>query len=544
VNWAPSRTLRTATTRGAPDQRAVVRAITAGAGAQLLGVVLVGGATGLLTWAARRPSLGAIAGLLVAVELAAFLRAPLRHVARHASHDLGLGGLRGWRIWLLESVATWSPSRLAAARAGDLLTRCLEDADAIQDLWVRVLVPTGSTLVALAAASVIVAGIAPLAGLALALATTVVATGAWRSSRSICVAGAEEAELRGAIAARVVEFVHGANTLVLLGADASHVGATTSLIHRADALAAHRDAIVSRLSLLAAVASGLALVATALSVPLTYADPAAYTGVLLAVLASGELLVSLPLTLEPLGPIAGAAVRLEQLADDLPTGTMPAQRGALRLAGVGVAASAVGPLLVEDVTLAVEPATSVAVHGPTGSGKSSLLAVAARLEARRGGTITLGDVELDQLDEESLRRSVAWLPDAPGLLEGRVRDVLDVGRRLGDEVLASSLDRVGLTETLRERGGLDAVLGSRGSELSGGERQRLALARVLAGSPDLFVLDEPTAGLDAQSVTIVLDALDESHAGVLVATHDAQVVAWAHDRRAVVDGRLASLPLE
>jgi ABC-type transport system involved in cytochrome bd biosynthesis fused ATPase/permease subunit len=295
---------------------------------------------------------------------------------------------------------------------------------------------------------------------------------------------------------------------------------------------------MSRISLLAAISSGLALIAAALSAPLTSSDPAAYTGVVLAVLTGGGLLSSLPLALESLGSIAGAAARLERLAQPLRGGTVLAVAGSLELVGVGVAADPVGPLLVRDASVLVAPASSVAVHGPTGSGKSSLLAVAAALEPHRGGRVTLGGTDVDELDESSLRRRVAWLPDAPRLLEGRVRDVLDVGRGLSDERLQTSLDRVGLTETLRERGGLDAVVGSRGSGLSGGERQRLALARVLAGEPDVYVLDEPTAGLDPASVATVLDALDQTQAGVLVATHDAQVLRWAGEQRGVADGRL------
>src|ERR1700685_3149973 len=98
--------LRAAAARGAPDRGAVVRAVLAGARASIAGSALGGGATGLFTWAAGRPSLGEIAGLLVAVELVAFLRAPLRHAARRSAHELGLDGIRGWRVWLLESVAS------------------------------------------------------------------------------------------------------------------------------------------------------------------------------------------------------------------------------------------------------------------------------------------------------------------------------------------------------------------------------------------------------------------------------------------------------
>jgi ABC-type transport system involved in cytochrome bd biosynthesis fused ATPase/permease subunit len=87
---------------------------------------------------------------------------------------------------------------------------------------------------------------------------------------------------------------------------------------------------------------------------------------------------------------------------------------------------------------------------------------------------------------------------------------------------------------LEQRGGLDAVIGQRASDLSAGERRRLALARLLAGGPDLYLLDEPTAGLDDESAALVLHALDATGAGVLVATHDDRVDGWARRRREIV----------
>ena len=535
---APRDAVATAAARGAPPRRLLVRAVAAGAVAQLATVALIAGATGLLTWSASRPGLSAVAGLLVAVELVAFLRAPLRHVERVAAHDLGLDGLAGWRTWLLDAVATWSPSRLAAARAGDLLARCLEDADRLQDLWVRSVVPAAATSVALLSASVLLAIVRPLAGAAVALATIVVAVAVWRRATRVADLGAEEAGLRGAAAARAVELAHGAAALRLLGAHEEHQELTCDLVHRADRLAARRDGVVAQLSLLSSIAAALALGVAVASVGFPTAHPAIGAAVALAALACGELLVSLPVSLEALGPVAGAAGRLDGLAAPLGAGTDEAPAGALALHHVDVAAAAAGPVLLAGVDVDVAPGATVAVVGPTGSGKSSLLAVAAGLEAPRGGDVTLGGVPLTALTEASLRRRVAWLPTHPTLLEGRVRDVLDVGRGLGDDELDAALAAVGLTEALAARGGLDAVVGQRGEDLSGGEQRRLALARLVAGRPDVYVLDEPTAGLDEATARVVLDALDEAGAAVLVATHDPRVATWTTTRRSVREGRV------
>lgn len=535
MTTGPSELLTTTLQRGAPARRVVVRAVLCGAIAQLAGIALVGGATGLLTWSSMRPGLATVVGLLVAVEVVAFLRAPLRHAERVAAHDLGLGGLSGWRTWLLESVATWSPSRLAAARTGDLLARCLEDTDRLQDMWVSVLVPAASSVLALLAASVLIAIAVPLAGAGLAIATVLVVTLAARRARRAVDLGVEEARLRGSVAARVVEFTHAAGSLAALGASSRHAAATTALVDRADHLAARRAASASTLCVVAGFAGGASLLTAVAAARLPTSHPGLAAGVVLATLACTELLVGIPALLDSLGAVAGAAERLGSLAEPVSNGTTRARRGDLELREVDVTAGADGPVLLRGVSLVAAPASTVSVLGPTGSGKSSLLAVASRLEQPAGGTISLDGVDVGDLEEASLRERLAWLSATPTLLEGRVRDVLDVGRGIHDADLRAAIERVGLADILDDRGGLDAVIGPRAMDLSGGERRRLALARLLAGRPDCFVLDEPTAGLDRDAVNVVLRALDDTRAAVLVATHDDQVAAWSSTARSVDD---------
>lgn len=535
MSSAKTQALVTTLRRGAPSRSVVVRAILCGSVAQLAGVALVGGAAGLLTWSSSRPGLASVAGLLVAVEVVAFLRAPLRHAERVAAHDLGLDGLSGWRTWLLESVATWSPSRIAAARTGDLLARCLEDTDRLQDLWVSVLVPAASSVLALLAAAVLLAIAVPVAGAALAVATVLVVVATVRRARRVVQLGIEEARLRGGVAARVVEFTRAASGLAALGATARHAATTASLADRADQLALRRAASASTLGVLAGFAGGAALFVAVAAVPLPTSHAGLAAGVVLATLACTELLVGIPAVLDSLGTVAGAAERLGALAEPVGSGTTPARRGDLELRGLEVAASAGGPVLLRGVSLVASPGSPVAVLGPSASGKSALLAVAARLEGPAAGTVLLDGVDVNDLDEASLREHVAWLSATPTLLEGRVRDVLDVGRGIGDDELAAAIERVGLTAVLDDRGGLDAVIGPRAMDLSGGERRRLALARLLAGQPDCLVLDEPTAGLDPEAVRVVLAALDDTGAAVLVATHDDQVAAWSSSARSVDD---------
>jgi ATP-binding cassette subfamily C protein CydC len=357
---------------------------------------------------------------------------------------------------------------------------------------------------------------------------------AWRARRVVDL-GAEEARLRGSVAARVVEFTHAARSLSALGATARHASTTTALAERADQLAARRAGSASTLGIVAGITGGAALLVAVAAVRLPTSHPALAAGVVLATLACTELLVGIPALLDPLGAVAGAASRLGALGEPMSAGSTAATRGELELRDVDLAACADGPILLHGVSLIVTPGSTLSVLGPSASGKSSLLAVAARLEQPASGVVSLAGTDLDELDEASLREHVAWLSASPTLLEGRVRDVLDVGRGIDETELAAAVDRVGLTDVLSERGGLDAVIGPRAADLSGGERRRLALARLLAGRPDLYVLDEPTAGLDEVAVSAILRTLDDTGAAVLVATHDDQVAAWSSSSRAVGD---------
>jgi ABC-type transport system involved in cytochrome bd biosynthesis fused ATPase/permease subunit len=536
--------LRTVAERGAPSRRRLIRAVAAGAGAQIAGIVLVGAATALLCWSSQRPGLGAVAGILILVELVAFLRPPLRHTERVASHDLGLEGLAGWRRWLLDAVATWSPGRLAAARTGDLLTRCIDDTDRLQDYWVRADVPFRSTAVAIGVGAVALALLEVAAGAAI-LAAAALTLGLLRIVRERALRCAvDEAAHRGRAASISVELAHGAAALELLGAAGRLAAESDAAAAAAREARRTRERIIARLHIAVALLAGLVVIAAvsgrhAIGWGFAVGHPAGIAGVVVAALAATSLLDGWVQDLDASCDVFGAAVRLAGLEEPLPAGTATAIAGPLRLDSVDVAAAQDGPTLLRGVSLVVAPGASIALAGPSGEGKSSLLAIAARLEPVRAGSVTLAGLTLSSLEEDSLRRQVGWLPAVPSLLEGRIRDIVDLGRGFDDEAILAVLDHVGLASVLAPRGGLDAVVGSRGLGLSGGERRRLALARLLIARPGLLLLDEPTAGADEQTGAGVLAAIDATGAASLVATHDDDVVRWADVTCWVAEGRVS-----
>jgi putative ABC transport system ATP-binding protein len=208
--------------------------------------------------------------------------------------------------------------------------------------------------------------------------------------------------------------------------------------------------------------------------------------------------------------------------------------------------SAAGPVeILRGVSLTVEPGERVAVVGPSGSGKSSLIAVAAGLEQPTSGTVRLFGQELGRLSEDGrakLRRgkvslvfqSFHLLPNMTA--EENVSAPLEIaGRSAAAKTARDWLARVGLSERLRHYP----------HQLSGGEQQRVALARALAIQPELLFADEPTGNLDAANASgvaeLMFELVAETGAAMVLVTHDPALAARA-DRQIVMGGGLVVDP--
>jgi ABC-type transport system involved in cytochrome bd biosynthesis fused ATPase/permease subunit len=183
--------------------------------------------------------------------------------------------------------------------------------------------------------------------------------------------------------------------------------------------------------------------------------------------------------------------------------------------------------LVADATLDVAPGRRVALVGASGVGKSTLLRALAALDDVASGALTFGGVSLADLDEEELRRYVAYVASEPGLTRGYAIDVVNLGRTSSRSV-HDDLGALGLiTDTA-----------TRWEELSRGERARVALARAMVTNPSWYLLDEPTSGLGTAETTSVLSLLASTGATVIVATHDPQVMAWCDQVIELTNGEL------
>ena len=178
----------------------------------------------------------------------------------------------------------------------------------------------------------------------------------------------------------------------------------------------------------------------------------------------------------------------------------------------------------------VRPGELLAVTGASGAGKSTLLAVLAGLVAPSSGRVTVGDVDLTDLDREAWWRHLTWLPQRPAFVAGTVADNVRLADpQASDAAVARALVEAGADFVPALAAGQDTVLGAGGAGLSAGQRQRVALARAFLRDTPLVLLDEPTAGLDAATEARVVAALHRLAVGrtVVVVAHRPALVAAA-----------------
>ncbi len=181
------------------------------------------------------------------------------------------------------------------------------------------------------------------------------------------------------------------------------------------------------------------------------------------------------------------------------------------------------PPAVRGVGLELRTGKSVALVGGSGAGKSTLLFLLMGFLQPQRGEIRVGELSLALADPLAWRRKIGWLGQNPALFSGSIADNIRLGRpEASPEEVRDAAARAGVLEFARQLPeGLETRVGELGIGLSRGQAQRVALARALVRDAPLLLLDEPTAGLDAETERRVLDAVDrlrEDHA-VLTVTH-------------------------
>ncbi|BFP53769.1 thiol reductant ABC exporter subunit CydD [Streptomyces sp. CMC78] len=524
-------------TSGSRSGRVLAR-VRASAGAQrgrltlalLLGSLAVGSAVGLMAvsgWlisrASEQPPVMYLMMAVTATRAFGIGRAVFRYAERLVSHDAVLKLLADLRVSVYRGLERIAPAGLRTTRRGDLLSRLVADVDALQDYWLRWLLPAGTALVVGTAAAGFTGWLLPEAGVILAVGLLVAGVGVPLVSGA-CARRTERqlAPARAALATRVADLLGSTAELTVAGA----LPARQARLRTADRLLTR---IASRAAAATALGGGLSALVCGLTVvaAAAVAVPAVHDGrlsgvalavVVLTPLAAFEAVTGLPLAVQYRRRVARSAERVFEVLDapvpvrepespaEEPASPFPLEVRGLSARYPGAARDALSSL---DLTLT--PGRRIAVVGPSGSGKTTLAQVLLRFLDASSGTYRLGGVEAAALESDAVRRSVGLCAQDAHVFDSTIRENLRLARPgATDPELRDALSPARLLEWVAALPqGLDTPVGEHGARLSGGQRQRLALARALLADFPVLVLDEPAEHLDLPTAdALTADLLD------------------------------------
>ncbi|MDA8295110.1 MAG: thiol reductant ABC exporter subunit CydC [Actinomycetota bacterium] len=534
-------------------RRDVLQAVLAGTVSAWSSVGLLATSGWLITRAAERPPVLALAVAIGAVQACSLFRGVSRYAERLGIHRCALQRLSASRLALFDALEPRVPGALYPGAGGAVLSAFLSDAEAVSEGWARwsiaaVEVVAGLAL-ALAACLLAAPTTAPLllgGVLSAVLAALVAEALAGRAATSL-------ASERAVLAATVLEAAAGGAELLVYGSGERVAQRLAAQEARVRAAALRRAAASGAGRLLGAAAAGTALAAilwvgTAAVRGHGLSGPgfAAVTFSCMAVLDAASGLSPALVARRLAGVASGRLVALGELAvparEPAEPAAAPTRPGALVCADVAIGAG--GRTLLEQVNLSLEVGACIGLTGPSGSGKTTLLHVALHLREAEAGSVTLSGTPVAELARVDLARQLVGIGEDPYIFVGTLADNLRLAATAaGDRELLEALGRVGLASWLAGLpDGLATAVGAGGWQVSAGERQRLALARALLSGASVLLLDEPTAHVDPGSCEDLLGALvvAASGRGVLVVAHDLPPSLPLAARLGIANGSLAS----
>jgi len=437
-------------------------------------------------------------------------RVLLRYGERLLTHEATFRALADLRVWFFRKLAGSAAGGLGFRHVGDALSRLVGDVEALDGLYLRLIVPLCGALLVLPVLLLVLgaASVGLAVGVGLLFVLTAFVLPWFVAQRSAAGSGRLAADMSG-LRVATLDLMSGLREIRAFGAGPrmlDRLAAREQALLSAQSSLARGTAWIGGGAFLCGQAAILLVLAAALGigfVPIPAMQAVLCLFLLLTAFELATLLVrsgmlaghmsrSAARVLDAAGPgEAAEGLRAARVA------AMP-QDGAVRFEGVGFRWQADRAAALDGLSLEIPAGARVAILGDSGAGKSTLASLLLRVASPDRGRILVGQTDLQTIAEPALRGGIAWLGQQSHLFDDSVRANLLLGRPDATEPdLWAALDQAQIGDFVRglpER--LDSWLGESGTLVSGGQGRRLALARVLLSQAPILILDEPCAGLD------------------------------------------------
>ncbi len=451
------------------------------------------------------------------------LRIVTRYGERVFTHEATFKLLTDIRLWIYNRLLPLAPSHLMEYKSGDLLSRLVNDVNQLDNLYIRIISPTIVLLLSILLIGVFFSflslsialftmGFAAFAGFVVPLISAQLA------KKNANQLAQETAILKTAI----TQHIHSMAELKIFNADHSHA----KEIHMQSKALIHSQQKMAFFSGFGSFLMTLALGAAiwvSLWISVSLVEAGKLNGAFIALFALGimglfEAIMPLPVAYQYLGQTLRSAKRILTLTQQKPSVVFPQSADKLELISKDNASITFNHVcfgysphtkVLQDFNLAIQAKEKIALFGPTGSGKSTIVNLLARFWNPESGEILIGKNNIKHFDEKSLYQNITIISQHSHIFNNTIKENLKIAKEdATDDELYHALDLVDLKDFVQSLPNqLNSWTGELGKHLSKGQMRRLTLARMLLSDAPIIVLDEPTEGFDKITEAKVINSI-------------------------------------